>query len=134
MRNLVRTKPLVREPAEPTYGVEITVETDAQTRNRDNRNQEKRVTWKNNVIKRREKGRFCKKNIYNGMTQTQNSEAICSYVLEQKVKDNCNKRTEIGYSNNNYKRANAIIRRNNRNHANHSFRKNHFYLSETKKK
>ena len=41
VRNLLRAKPPVQEPAEPIYNVEITGETKAQKRNRDIRNQKK---------------------------------------------------------------------------------------------
>ena len=44
VRILLKTKPLVLEPTELTYEVEITAEIGAQKRNRDYRNQEKRVT------------------------------------------------------------------------------------------
>ena len=56
---LLRTKTPVIEPSEPTYKVEITVETEAKKGTRDIRNQEKRVTWENNEIKSREKGVLC---------------------------------------------------------------------------
>ena len=58
-RNLLRARPTLIEPAEPVYEVEITGETDAQRKNREVRNQEKRVGWENQVIKARERGVLC---------------------------------------------------------------------------
>ena len=55
-RNLLRARPALTEPAEPIYELEITGETDAQRKNREVRNQEKRVGWENHVIKAKEKG------------------------------------------------------------------------------
>ena len=48
---LLRTKLLVLEPTEIIYKIEFNRETEAKKRNGDIRNQEKRVTWENNVIK-----------------------------------------------------------------------------------
>ena len=45
VRVFLRPKPPALVPNEPTYEVEITGKTEAQKRNRDFRNQEKRVTW-----------------------------------------------------------------------------------------
>ena len=59
VRNLLRAKPPLVEPLEPIYKVEITGETKAQRKNRDIRNQEKRVDWDNQVLKAREKGVLC---------------------------------------------------------------------------
>ena len=59
IRNLLRAKPTLVDPAEPVYEVEIQGETDAQRKNREVRNQEKRVGWENHVIKAREKGVLC---------------------------------------------------------------------------
>ena len=59
VRNLPRTRPQLVEPSEPVYEVEITGETEAQRKNREVRNQEKRVGWENHVIKAREKGVLC---------------------------------------------------------------------------
>ena len=59
VRNLLRARPALTEPAEPIYELEITGETDAQRKNREGRNQEKRVDWENHVIKAREKGVLC---------------------------------------------------------------------------
>ena len=59
VRNLLRNKPQLVEPAEPIYEVEITGETKAQRENRDVRNQEKRVGSENHVQKAREKGVLC---------------------------------------------------------------------------
>ena len=42
-RNLLRTRPQLVESSEPVYEVEITGETEAQRKNRELRNQEKRV-------------------------------------------------------------------------------------------
>ena len=56
VRNLLRARPHLVEPSEPLYEVEITGETEAQRKNREFRNQEKRVAWENHVIKAREKG------------------------------------------------------------------------------
>ena len=59
IRNLLRTRPQSVETSEPVYEVEITGETEAQRKNREVRNQEKRVGWENHVIKAREKGVLC---------------------------------------------------------------------------
>ena len=59
IRNLLRARPTLVEPAEPVYELEITGETEAQRINREVRNQEKRVGWENHVIKDREKGVLC---------------------------------------------------------------------------
>ena len=59
IRNLLRRRPQLVEPSEPVYEVEITVETEAQKKNRELPNQEKRVGWENHVIKAREKGVLC---------------------------------------------------------------------------
>ena len=42
IRNLLRARPQLVEPSEPVYEVEITGKTEAQRKNRDVRNQEKR--------------------------------------------------------------------------------------------
>ena len=52
IRNLLRARPPLVEPSEPVYEAEITGETYAQ-KNREVRNQEKRVGWENHVIKAR---------------------------------------------------------------------------------
>ena len=59
IRNLLRARPTLVEPAEPVYELEITGETEAQRINREVRNKEKRVGWENHVIKAREKGVLC---------------------------------------------------------------------------
>ena len=59
IRNLPRAPPQLVEPSEPVYEVEITGKTDAQRKNREVRNQVKRVGWENHVIKAREKGVPC---------------------------------------------------------------------------
>ena len=56
IRNFLRARPTLVEPAEPVYELEIQGETEAQSKNREVRNQEKRVGWENYVIKAREKG------------------------------------------------------------------------------
>ena len=56
IRNLLQAKPPLVEPSEPIYEVKILGKTEAQKKNRDVHNQEKRVGWKNHVIKAREKG------------------------------------------------------------------------------
>ena len=43
VRNLLREKPANIEPTEPTYEIDIKRETEAQKRNRDIRNQEKKI-------------------------------------------------------------------------------------------
>ena len=58
-RNLQRNKTPLVEPTEPIYEVEIYGETDAQRKNREVRNREKRVGWENHVVKAREKGVLC---------------------------------------------------------------------------
>ena len=59
IRNLLRACTTLVEPAEPVNEVEITGETDAQRKNREVRNQEKRVGWENHVIKAREGDVLC---------------------------------------------------------------------------
>ena len=59
IRNLLRPKPSLTDPVEPVYEIEIQGETDAQRKNREVRNQEKRVGHENHVIKAREKGVLC---------------------------------------------------------------------------
>ena len=59
IRNLLRDRPQLVEPSEPVYEFEITGETEAQRKNREVRNQEKRVGGENHVIKAREKGVLC---------------------------------------------------------------------------
>ena len=59
IRNLLRARPTLVEPAEPVFELEITGEDDAQRKNREVRNQEKRVGWENHVTKAREKGVLC---------------------------------------------------------------------------
>ena len=56
IRNLLRARPLLVEPAEPVYELERTGEIEAQRKNREVRNQEKRVGWENHVIRAQEKG------------------------------------------------------------------------------
>ena len=51
VKNLQRNKPQLVEPTEPIYEVEINGETEPQKKNRDVRNQEKRVGWENHVGK-----------------------------------------------------------------------------------
>ena len=59
VRNLLTARPTLVEPSEPVYEVEITGETEEQKKNREVRNQKKRVGWENHVIKAREKGVLC---------------------------------------------------------------------------
>ena len=59
IRNLLRARPTLVEPAKFVYELEIQGETEAQRKNREVRNQEKRVGWENHVIKAREKGVLC---------------------------------------------------------------------------
>ena len=54
-----RNKPPLVEPTEPIRGVEINGETDAQRKNREVRNREKRVGWENHVVKAPEKSFLC---------------------------------------------------------------------------
>ena len=56
VRNLLRFRPPLVEPSEPAYEIEITVEKQAQRKNREVCNQENRVGWENPVIKAQEKG------------------------------------------------------------------------------
>ena len=46
VKNLLRAKPPLIEPTEPNYELELSGKTEAQKKNRDVRNQEKRVGWK----------------------------------------------------------------------------------------
>ena len=59
IRILLRARPTLVETAEPVYKLEIQGETEAQRKNREVHNQEKRVSWENHVIKAREKGVLC---------------------------------------------------------------------------
>ena len=59
VRDLQRNRPPLVEPTEPINEVEINGETDAQRKNREVRNKEKRVGWENHVVKAREKGVLC---------------------------------------------------------------------------
>ena len=59
IRNFLRARPTLVEPAEPVYDLEIQGETDAQRKNREVLNQDKRVGWENHVIKAREKRVLC---------------------------------------------------------------------------
>ena len=54
-RSLQKNKPPLVEPTEPIREVKINGETDAQRKNREVRNREKRVGWENHVVKAREK-------------------------------------------------------------------------------
>ena len=51
MQNLLTARPTLVEPSEPVYEVEITGETEEQKKDREVRNQKKRVGWENHVIK-----------------------------------------------------------------------------------
>ena len=59
IRNVLRARPTLVEPAEPEYELERQGETDSQRKNRQVRNQEKRIGWENHVIKARGKGVLC---------------------------------------------------------------------------
>ena len=59
IRNLLRARPTLVEPAEPVYELEIQGETDAQRINREVLNQEKQAGWDNHIIKARERGVLC---------------------------------------------------------------------------
>ena len=59
IRNLLGPKPSLTDPVELVYDIEIQGETDAQRKNRELRNQEKRVGHENHVIKAREKRVLC---------------------------------------------------------------------------
>ena len=59
VRNILRAKPALIEPAEPIYEVVITGEMEAQKKDRELRNQEKRVGWENRAQKATEKGVLC---------------------------------------------------------------------------
>ena len=59
IQNLLREKPDITLPTEPIFEVEIQGETGAQRRNREVRNQEKSVDWKNRCQKARDKGVMC---------------------------------------------------------------------------
>ena len=52
VKNLQRNKPQLVEPTEPIYEVEINGETEPQKKNRDVRNQEKRVGWERELVGR----------------------------------------------------------------------------------
>ena len=59
IRNLLGDKPELVDPPEPILEVEITVERDAQRKNREVRNQEKREGWENRCLKACENGVLC---------------------------------------------------------------------------
>ena len=59
IRYLQRNKPELVEPTEPIYEIEITGDTEARKKNREVKNQEKRVDWENHMVKAREKGVLC---------------------------------------------------------------------------
>ena len=61
---------------EPVYEVEITGETEGQKKNREVRNQEKRVGWENHVTKAREKGVLC-----NSYRWDEADAKACSYLF-----------------------------------------------------
>ena len=56
VRNLQGNKPVLVEPTEPIYEIEVTGETEAQKKNWEVRNQTKRTGWENYGMKAREKG------------------------------------------------------------------------------
>ena len=56
IRNLLRPKPSLTDPVDPVHKIEIQGESDAQRKNHEVRNQEKRVGHENHVIKARVKG------------------------------------------------------------------------------
>ena len=87
IQNLLRTRPQLVEPSEAVYEVEITGETEAQRKNCEVRNQEKRVGWENHVIKAREKGVLC-----NSFRWDEADAAIfsCVSALKDNVKYNKN--------------------------------------------
>ena len=59
VKKLQRNKPQLVEPTEHIYEVEINGETEAQKKNQEFGNHEKRVGWENHVVKAREKGDLC---------------------------------------------------------------------------
>ena len=59
VRNLQRNKPQLVEPTEHIYEVKTNGETEAQNKNQEVGNQEKRVGWENHVVKAREMGDLC---------------------------------------------------------------------------
>ena len=59
IQNIFREKPPLTLPIEPILETEIHGETDAQLRNCEVRNQEKRVDWENRCQKARDKGVMC---------------------------------------------------------------------------
>ena len=59
VRNLLRDNRELVDSTEPVFEVEITGETEAQRKNRESRNQDKRVGWENRCLKPREKGVLC---------------------------------------------------------------------------
>ena len=59
IRNLLRPKPQLADSVEPVYEIEIQGENYTQRKNREVRNQEKRVGYENHVKKAREKGFLC---------------------------------------------------------------------------
>ena len=76
VRNLQRNRPPLVEPTESKYEVEITGETDAQRKNREVRNQEKRYGWENHVVKAREKGV-----VYNSFRWDEADAKVRSYIF-----------------------------------------------------
>ena len=90
IRNLLRARPTLVEPAEPVYELEITGETEAQRKNHKVSNQEKRVGLENHVIKARRKESYV---IHiDGTKHTQESVVTFFSVWEPKVKDKFNRK------------------------------------------
>ena len=118
-----------QEPTKPTHDVEITGKTEAQKQTRDIRNQQKRVTSENNVSKVEKKAYFV--TIYNGITHTQKSEAIYSYVLEQKGRDNCKNRDQTSIYKHQLQKSKGEYWKTYSQSQESSFRKVQLYLSET---
>ena len=96
IRNLLRARPTLVEPSESVYELEITGETEAQRKNREVRNQEKRVGWENHVIKTREKGMLC-----NSYRWDEADASVRCYlffsVWEPKAKDRFTRKNLIWY-------------------------------------
>ena len=89
IRNLLRARPTLVGPAEHVYEVELTGEREAERKNRELCNQEKRRGLENHVIKSREKGVLCNTG---GTKHTQEFVVTFFSVWEPKVEDKFNRK------------------------------------------
>ena len=110
VRNLLRTKPSLVEPSESIYEVEITGEMEAQRKNRDVRNQEKRVGWENHVIKPERKEYFVIHFV--GMKQMKITQLSFSIPGGRGATTGLTRETKFEFTDNYYERSHDNYRRN----------------------